>query len=265
MTAWGLSQPTRGQETAVATPAADIETALPQGRDILAKHVEAVGGADKIRSLKATHIKGEFQMPAFDLKAPLTIWLARPQNARFEMEIPGMGKVIKGTNGEIGWEVSDITGPRILEGVELSQFLREADGLADLHPEKYFKSIECRGTEEVDGKMCYVVELTSKNEEESVETRYYDKETYLLVKNKQVQRTNMGDLAAETHISDYRDLNGMKVAHRIEVNVMDQQQVLSMQEFEFNPDMADGTFDTPEAIQELLTADEESPEEQAQE
>jgi hypothetical protein len=237
------------QETATAEKQA---TDLPAGKDILARHVEAVGGAEKIKAAKTTVMKGEYQMPAAGINAPMTITFALPQKAFFEIEIPGMGKILKGTNGDVAWENSVMSGPRILEGSEKSQFMREADSLSDLIPDKYFKSIECVGRGEVNGKDCYEVQFTTNEDE--VETRHISSEDYLLVKQEQTQKTPMGDVPVESIPSDYREVDGLQVPHSIEVNVMGQQQIMKVDSVAFNTEVPDSTFDLPEEIKSLLEA-----------
>ncbi len=227
------------------------------GKEILAKHVEAVGGADRLKQTKSTVTEGHFEMVEAGIKAPLKITFAEPQKALFEIEFPGMGTILKGTDGDITWEENAMSGPRIIEGVEREQFLREADPLADLTPDKYFKSIENLGIKKIADRDCYEVKFTSKSD--NIETRYYDAESFLLAQVEQVQETPMGQVNVTSTPSDYRDVDGMKVPFEVEISMMNQKQSLRFESVKFNADVPEGTFDLPESIKELQTAAAEVP------
>jgi hypothetical protein len=233
--------------------AQETATAKMTGKEILAKHVEASGGAEKLKSLKSSKTTVKFKMPAAGIEAPMTIIFAQPQRAFMEMEIPGLGKINKGTDGDVAWETNAMSGPRIMEGAEKDQFLREADPISDLHPDKYFKSIENLGIKKVDDQDCYEVKFTTKDDKE--ETKFYDAKTFLVTKSEQMAETPMGEINISSVQSDYKLIDGMQIPHKIEINSMGQQQIMEVESIEFNIDLEEGTFDIPDEIKELQSAD----------
>ena len=73
---------------------------------------------------------------------------------------------------------------------------------AELHWRDVYKKAETTGVEQVDGKDCYKVVLTPG--EGSPITRYYDKQSNLLVKMLMTAKNPMGEIPVESMVSDYR-------------------------------------------------------------
>ena len=130
---------------AIAQDAATA-TALPKAAEIVAKHVEAVGGREKLEAMKSSVSEGSFEMPAMGLKGDFTIKLMSGKFA-FEMDLPGIGPIARGTDGENAWEVSAAGGgARLLKGIEKKQLIQQAELAAELKMEEKF-DIEVVGIE----------------------------------------------------------------------------------------------------------------------
>src|SRR5262249_38266938 len=153
--------------------------AAPTGEAILEKYLEVTGGRSAYAKVQTQVTNAVLEFVGKGVKANMTMYHAAPLKAYIVTEIEGIGKMEEGTDGSIVWERSAIKGPRIKTGEERTVSLRGADLQHDIHWRNYFNKVESTGVEPVNGRICYRVVLTPK--EGQPETRYYDKETHLLV------------------------------------------------------------------------------------
>ena len=112
---------------------ADPDVSLLPAEQVLEKHLEAAGGRENLEKMKGSVTTGKLQMPEVGIDTELVIYQTAPSSFAMEFEIPGAGKIRRGTNGDLAWEVSPLMGPRLIEGEEKTQFLKEADLHAALH------------------------------------------------------------------------------------------------------------------------------------
>ncbi len=225
---------------------------LPSAQEILDAHIEATGGRERLEKRKSIVTKGAMSIPAAGIKAEMTVTVVAPMRMAVDAEIEGIGSIARCSDKGVAWEIDPMMGARLLEGEELQMAFREADTTADLHPEKYFKKMECTGLVDVDGKPAYRLEMTTH--EDSLETYYYDKESRLLVKVKRDLQTALGKIRTEMLISDYRDVNGAVMPHKTILNMMGHEQIITTESIVFDTEVDEAAFDIPEEIQELIAA-----------
>lgn len=129
-----------------------------------------------------------------------------PPNSR---SITNMGVVTEtGVNGDVAWEVTTITGPSILEGMRKVDAMQQGalNPLGDWN--KLFSKAETVGEDFVGDAACVKVVMTSK--EGGPVTLYFEKESGLLVK----QETAQQGVSVTITIGDYKEVDGIKIAHR---------------------------------------------------
>ena len=105
-------------------------------------------------------------------------------------------------------------------------------------------------TETVDGKSCYKVVLTPEQGEP--ETRYYDRESGLLLKTEITLELPMGTVPMEVYSSDYREVDGIRIAHQGRVVVLGQERLVTTESIEHNVELAADRFTPPADVQTLL-------------
>jgi len=98
---------------------------LPKGEAILDKYIEVTGGKAAYAKLHSEISTGTMEMAAMGLKGTLTAYSAEPNRRLAEFTLPGIGKMLDGTNGDVAWATNPIQGPRIKEGDEKGQALLE--------------------------------------------------------------------------------------------------------------------------------------------
>ena len=230
----------------VAAPARAQE--LPAARQIVDAYVNAIGGLEAISRAQHRHLVGEMSMPAAGMTMTMEIWQARPNKMLMVMEIPGMGEMKSGYDGQVAWSVNPMQGPRIVEGAELQQTLRQADFDANLRFEHLFPTLETVERTEMAGRPCYRVRMVAENGDEAFGC--FDTETKLLLGMTSRMESEQGTIETTIEFQDYRDFGGVKMPARTVMSVMGQQMVMSVRELDTNP-IPDATFALPAEVRAL--------------
>jgi len=239
------------QEAATAT--------LPKASEIVAKYIEAVGGREKLEAMKSSVSEGTFEMPAMGLKGDFTIKMMSGKFA-FEMDLPGVGPIIRGTDGENAWEVSATGGgARLLKGIEKKQLIQQADLAAELKMAEKF-DMEVEGIEEVNDLECYKIKCvpkkgTDEEKEKLTEIKYIDTKDHLLRKQMQKAVTQLGPIDIDSFMTDYREVDGVMVPHEVSQAMMGTKQVMKIKSTKINGDLDKDAFAAPEEVKKLLKKD----------
>lgn len=221
---------------------------LPPARQIVDAYVQAIGGVDAIARASHRHVKGEMSLAAAGMTMTMEMWQARPNKMLMVMSIPGMGEMRSGYDGTTGWSMSPMQGPRIVEGDELAQTVRQADFDANLRFEHLFPTMETVERTEMAGRPCYRVRMVAENGDEAFAC--FDVETKLLLGITSRAESEMGTLETTIGFEDYRDFSGVKMPARTVMSVMGQQMEMTIREMDTNPIPAN-TFALPPEVQAL--------------
>lgn len=234
-----------------ATPAAKPAQGMPSGLELHNRFIEATGGRAAHEKLKFRVAEATMSFPAMGLTGKMTVTQAQPNKIRVLTDMTGVGKMDQGHNGSVAWELNPMTGPRLIEGEELEEMLRQGSMTADLNPEKTFKSMVTEGIEDVDGKPAYRVTCTPMSG--PVMTRFYDKESSLLVKQSITVKGPLGEMPSVTFMSDYKDVDGVKIAHKALTRVMETQEFsITTDKVEHPASLPADAFEPPAEVKDLL-------------
>jgi hypothetical protein len=223
---------------------------LPKGETILDKYVVVTGGKAAYDKIHSEVTSGTMEMGAMGMKAKMTTYQAEPALTYTEVTIEGIGKIQDGFDGKVAWGLSAMQGPRIKQGEERTDAIREAQMHNDVRWRDTFKTAETVGVEAVDGKDCYKVVVTPK--EGSPQTRYYDKQSNLLVKVTRTVKSPMGELTAETMLTDYRKEGDIMMPHKMTSKVAGQEIKMTVDSVQYNVEIPKDRFDLPEEIKALV-------------
>src|ERR1700689_3227887 len=251
-----MNQRKRRNKLALALLAASVplfaaDEALPSVETVMNHFIAATGGkaAWDARHSQVEHATIDFSKQG--LKGSLTIYESAPDKYLGVTELPGIGKIATGSNGEVAWENSALQGPRLKQGAERADALREGAFNAPLFWQKLYVKAETAGSETVEGHDCYKVVLTPK--EGKPITEFYDKKSGLMVKTLATVSSQMGDVNAEVVYDDYRkDSDNVLSAHRMVNRAAQQEFVIQIESVEVNPDLPKDRFDLPPEIKALL-------------
>jgi erythromycin esterase-like protein len=221
----------------------------PTAAAVLARFVEATGGRAAHERITAEIVRGRFVLAQVGVEGSFTLTRAAPNRSRLVLEIPGMGTAEEGTDGEIAWQ----SGPgsvRALHDPERAEVILRAAFHFDLRLEELFAQIEIAAAEPVNGRPCHVVRCATPDGF-SV-TRWHDVESGLLLKQVIDGSGPLGRIASEIVYDDYRDVGGIRVAHRLRQASQGQTLEFTVEAVELDPVLPDDAFAVPAAVTAAL-------------
>ncbi|HUB82679.1 MAG TPA: DUF620 domain-containing protein [Bryobacteraceae bacterium] len=222
---------------------------LPKADTILDKYVEVTGGKAAYQKHHNEISKGSLSISAVGLKGDLTSYRAEPDKSLTEIDLGGMGKSTEGSDGTIFWSKSSMMGPHVKEGAEKSQAELSAKFNAELNWRDLFKDVKTVGTDTVDGKDCYKVQLTPGDGSPIVQC--YDKDSGLMVKMTMTAQTPMGEQTVDSFASDYRKEGDVLMPHKIKQVLAGQEILITIDSVTFNADIPADKFAVPDDIKAL--------------
>jgi hypothetical protein len=244
-----------GEEAAAAAapaeemPAGADKPPIPAAETIIEGAIEASGGRKAHEAIRNRHVTGTLDIPMAGIKGTLNTYEAAPASMAVITEITGVGTMRQGANGVEAWEVS-MMGPQLKSGEEKEIMLFRTRFNAELAWKERYTSVETTGTDEVDGRPCYVVAMTPKVGRP--EKRCYDTETFDLVRVELTEVSAMGEIPAVALTSDYREVDGIRIPFKMVNKAMGQEFTITIEKVEHNIDLPEGVFDPPPEIQALL-------------
>lgn len=224
-----------------------VTTTDPQVDDILARHIEARGGFERIMSITTLKQKGRVKMGR--------VWLAlsaerkRPDLLRIEFSFNGVHG-IEGWDGERAWEINPWKGMNRAEyvGGAVEIAMRRGcdfDGALIDHNEKGHK-IAFAGEETVKDRPVYHLSLIHK---EGYDAEYYlDRETLQITKLTTVRSLHGSEpVQVTTLIEEYRPVMGVLFPFRwVEFGAVEaEEEVYEWAEIEANAPISDSRFTLP--------------------
>ena len=122
---------------------------------------------------------GTVSLPAAGLTGTLEAFHAKPNKFLQRMTLPGIGDIEEGFDGTVGWSISPLTGPMLLEGKQLEQRKFEADFYEDLKDNTRYESMTTIEKTKFADRPVYKIRLLKKGGNEDIE--FYDAETALKI------------------------------------------------------------------------------------
>jgi hypothetical protein len=234
--------------TVLAIAALAIAADMPSGESLLERSIEKSGGAAVLAKAKNMTMSGTVEMPAQNITGTVVVFEENGKSYT-AMDFAGIGKIEGGFDGETAWENSALQGPRILDGDEKAEAMRASrlsllTGWRDL-----YKSAKTIGSEDIDGKPAWKVEMTPK--EGKSETFFFDRDSGLLVRTTAVHSTPLGDISADSTMSDFRAVDGILTPFTLTETAMSQKIVTHFKEVSYNAPIPKDRFDLPAAIKSL--------------
>lgn len=247
----GISLNAQAPQTPVAAPpkppAASAE--LPEAAEILARHLEAIGGREALMGHSSRHVTGTITMPSAGLSGSFEMFEAKPNKAVMRITIPGVGEMHEGFDGKIGWSINPMSGPSLLEGKQLEEKKFDTDFFGDLHPAKRYASMETTARVDFDGRPCYKVVLARRDGGQDVQ--FYDASTGLRAGATVTRESQMGTVNATVTEADYKKFGRILFPTKIVNSVMGLQQVMTIESVTFDK-VEPSVFEPPAPIKALV-------------
>lgn len=186
---------------------------LPPAQQIVDRYMEAIGGRAAVARHKQRRVVAEMNMPAMGLTMNIETFTASPNKVLTKIEAPGMGNMSSGYDGTVAWSNNPMQGPRVLDGPELQEQVRQADFDASLDYAKSYR-METVGEKTVAGRPCWNVKMTHTASSQEVHN-CFDKESGLLVQTSMKTQSAMGEMQIDAAMSEYKEFDGIKIPTRV--------------------------------------------------
>lgn len=238
--------------TGQASSAKDVSSQadLPDARALINKSVTAIGGRAAVLSHKSEHQTGTIVYAQSGMSGTMEVFGASDPDRTFvKVTMPGIGDISSGFDGEHGWDINPMTGPRLLVGTELDQAKLDADFYEELRDPKIYPTIHTIARTDFDSHPCYKVSVTSTTGITDID--YYDVSTGLRVGSEQTRDTPMGKITATSTIGDYKKFGNLLQPTALTQRAEGVEEKMTIQSVEFD-NVDPSVFELPAPIKALI-------------
>jgi len=199
--------------------ALDAQTPAPAPTvdELVAKNLEAKGGAAALEAIKTIRFEGRLLVNQGQVELKYTETKKRAGKVRTDAVLQGMN-LVQAYNGTNGWKIYPIYGrkdPEKMSGDEAKSLVEEAEIGGPLENWKAEgKTVTYLGTEDVEGTAAHKLKVARKNGD--INYVYLDPDFFLEIRIID-QRTEQGaKVEVETDLGDYEKINGVYFPFSIE-------------------------------------------------
>ncbi len=215
--------------------------------EILAKNLEARGGADKIKAVKTVRLTGRMTVGP-GLEAPVVMEFKRPTKMRMDFTIQGMTGS-QAFDGKGGWQIMPFQGnpnpePMSPDDIKDAEEQADIDGpLVDWKAKGH--AVELVGKEKVEGTDAWKLKITMKGGD--VRYVFLDADAYLEIRGEGKRKIRGTEMETEQTISDYKEVGGLVMPHAFEGGPKGSpmRQKITIDKIELDVDIDDARFAMP--------------------
>lgn len=184
---------------------------------VLTRFVEAIGGRAAVEKQTTRVLKGSLEGLGMPPGATWQMTAKAPNKQVSEVDIAGLGKMLDGFDGQVGWSKNPFAGLRVKEGPELAKLKRDADFYRDLHLQTTYSNLTYKGpgkagTNDVEW-------LEARPTPDSLERMGFDAKTGLLLRQQSEFEMNEGRVKLDITFEDYRAVDGIRFPHTMRFNM----------------------------------------------
>lgn len=231
---------------------AKTETAseLPDAREIINRHIKAIGGREAILAHKSMHATGTLSVPASGISGPMEIFgAANPDRVLVKTTVKDIGDIAEGFDGSHAWSMSPMTGPMLKVGRELQQTKLDADFYSELRDPQKYPTVKTIEKTTFDGRPCYKVSIKRIDGIEDFD--FYDVATGLRAGSINTRESFMGTMTMTSIEGGYKKFGTLTQATTVTQQVMGIEQKLTLLTVEYD-NVDASAFEPPTAIKALL-------------
>ena len=190
--------------------------------EIVEKHLAALGGRAALGKLTSRVMTGTFTVstPAGEFSGPVEITNQAPNKVRtlinLDLSAVGVGKMTidQRFDGITGYAIDTLQGNRDITGDQLEAMRNAVFPSPLLNYKENGITLELTGKEKVGDRDAYLVVMKPKTGPSS--KVYFDATTFLMIRQvATLDIPQVGPLEQTTDLSDEREVDGVKVPHKI--------------------------------------------------
>lgn len=177
--------------------------------ELVAKNLEARGGAAKLRAITTVHKVGKVRAGG-GLEAKVESWAIAPDRFRGEFNLQGL-TAVQAWDGQEAWAISPFGGrrePQKLTPDDAKELIENSDIVGPLvdYAAKGNK-IEYLGTEDIDGTDAHKLRVTLKNGD--TQYRYIDPDAFLEIRVVNHRMIRGQEQVSTTDLGEYERVDGV--------------------------------------------------------
>lgn len=178
--------------------------------EIIDKHLAAIGGKEAWRKVSSIIMTGS--MNVMGREVDIKVHQLDKKGSRTDINVAGMGnyELYTPIHGFRYYPVQGQTKPEPMTPEELKENQDDLDlqgSLLDYKQKGH--TVEYLGMEDIEGTECYKLKVVTKNGNES--TIFIDPANHFIIRSVTKRKAMGQEMEVKTDISDYRDVNGLKV------------------------------------------------------
>lgn len=215
--------------------------------ELIARNLEAKGGLERIKSVETLRMTGRTTV-APGTEAPFVMEIKRPNRMRMDVTLQGE-TMTQAFDGKTGWQISPASGktePQVLPEQATRGMQEQADFYGPLvDARSKGLQIEYGGRVKLDTGEAYRLELIAK--EGGKRSVFLDAKTYLEVRGEAVVAVRGRTVTMISIIGDYRSVDGLMLAHRMESGPRGapDRMRMTIEKVELNVPIDDSRFEMP--------------------
>jgi len=214
--------------------------------EIVNKHIEAMGGKDKIKDIKSIYTEGV--MNVMGNEAPVTTTVLNGKGFKSEVDFNGQ-KIVQVVTDKNGWAINPMMGSTDPQKMPDEQYNTSKDeifvgGPLYNYAAKGYK-VDLAGRESVNNVNAYKLNVTNGD---NTTTLYLDPNTYYIVKAVKKFSVNGQEGEVSTVFSDYKKTdNGFVLPYSTEITLPQGFSISStVKKVDINKDIDPKIFDMPQ-------------------
>ena len=186
--------------------------------DVIARHVAARGGMEKIKAIQSVDMKVKANQQGLEFPGRLE-W-KRPDKLRLEMTIQGK-TMVQAYDGKTAWAIMPFLGspdPQAMSADDAKDVIEQADMDGPIIDYKAKgNAVEYVDREDVEGAPADKLKVTLKNGD--VSYLYVDAESGLTVKETSKRKQQGSEIEIDSYMTNFKPINGVLFPFAIENKV----------------------------------------------
>jgi len=193
--------------------------------ELVAKNIEARGGATKLRAITSMHTVGKIRVGGGS-EAKTESWGVAPDKYLSEFSLQGM-TAVQAWDGQQAWAISPFGGrkdPQKLSADDAKGLVEAADIAGPLFDWKAKGSkLESLGTEDIDGTDAYKLRVTQKNGDAVVV--FLDPDSFLEIRTVNHRMVRGQEQVQTTDLGEYEQVDGVYFPFEVGRNQIDKVEI----------------------------------------
>lgn len=225
---------------------------LPRPETIVDRYLNALGGLQKVNAITSIAATGtSIGFRGFGGGGTVQLFAKSPNQRSLiiHYEVKGRDATVRSFDGKVGWTKTpiNIVGEHQLHGSELDGATLDAQMMFPGQIKQVLTRLRTLDPTEIDGRPVEVIQ--GNGPRNMFATLYFDKETGLLTRLVRFGPSLIGRMPTQFDYSDYREVNGVKMAHKIDFVWLDGREAILLKEIKVNVPVDAAYFGRPTDVE----------------